>query len=101
MAALPIEMPREALTDFCQHNHMRKLSVFGSVLTDRFRDDSDIDMLVEFESDHIPDLLELAGMEIELSDMLGRKVDLRTPAEISPYFRHKVLAAAIPQYERR
>ena len=100
MNALPIEMPRDALASFCARNHIRKLSLFGSVLISRFGDRSDIDMLVEFEPGLVPGLLDIAGMEIELSAMLGRKVDLRTPAELSAYFRNEVVAAAIPQYER-
>lgn len=100
MNALPVEIPRDAIASFCARNHIRKLSLFGSVLTSRFGDRSDIDMLVEFEPGRVPGLLDIAGMEIELSAMLGRKVDLRTPAELSAYFRNEVVAAAIPQYER-
>jgi predicted nucleotidyltransferase len=100
MNALPIEVPRQAIASFCARNHIRKLSLFGSILTPRFRDESDIDMLVEFESGRVPGLLDIAGMEIELSGMLGRKVDLRTPAELSKYFRDEVVASAVPQYER-
>jgi predicted nucleotidyltransferase len=98
--ALPVEIPRDALASFCARNHIRKLSLFGSVLTSRFGNRSDIDMLVEFEPGLVPGLLDIAGMEIELSAMLGRKVDLRTPAELSAYFRNEVVAAAIPKYER-
>lgn len=98
--ALPVAIPRQALADFCERNHMRKLSLFGSVLTDRFTEQSDIDMLVEFDPGHVPGLFDLSGMEIELSEMFGRKVDLRTPAELSRCFRDNVVAAAIPQYER-
>jgi hypothetical protein len=99
-ATLPVAIPQQAIADFCARNHMRRLSVFGSILTDRFRGNSDIDMLVEFETGHVPGLFELSGMEIELSEMLGRKVDLRTPAELSHYFRNTVVATALPQYER-
>jgi predicted nucleotidyltransferase len=99
--ALRFEIPRDAITSFCARNHIRKLSLFGSVLTSRFDDQSDIDMLVEFEPGLVPGLLDLAGMEIELSGMLGRKVDLRTPAELSKYFRDEVVGAALPRYERR
>jgi predicted nucleotidyltransferase len=97
---VPIEIPQEAIAAFCERNHMRKLSLFGSILTERFRDESDIDMLVEFDAGHVPGLIELCGMEIELSEMLGRKVDLRTPGELSKYFRDRVVAGAVPQYER-
>jgi len=47
-------VPREAITDFCRRHHIRKLALFGSVLRDDFRPDSDIDVLVEFEPGHIP-----------------------------------------------
>ena len=100
MSALAVEIPREAIASFCERNHIRRLSLFGSVLTPRFSGESDIDMLIEFESGRVPGLLDMAGMEIELSGTLGRKVDLRTAAELSDYFRDEVVASAIPQYER-
>jgi uncharacterized protein len=71
MVTLPVEIPRPALAAFCERNHIRKLSLFGSVLTWRFRDESDIDMLVEFELGRGPGLLGIAGMEIELSQFAG------------------------------
>jgi hypothetical protein len=99
-ATLPVAIPQQAIAAFCERNHMRRLSLFGSILTDRFSEKSDIDILVEFDPGHIPGLFELSGMELELSEMLGRKVDLRTPGELSRYFRDHVVAAAVPQYER-
>jgi predicted nucleotidyltransferase len=101
MVTLPVEIPREAIAAFCVRNHIRKLSLFGSILTPRFRDDSDIDMLVEFEPGRGPGLLGIAGMEIELSEILGRKVDLRTPRDLSRYFREEVVASALPQYPQQ
>jgi predicted nucleotidyltransferase len=101
MATLPVQLPNEQIEAFCLRSHIRKLSLFGSVLTPRFRPESDVDMLVEFEPGHVPGYFDLAGMEIELSEMLGRKVDLRTPQELSRYFRDRVLAGAAVQYERR
>jgi predicted nucleotidyltransferase len=101
MATLPVQLPTQQIEAFCVRNHIRKLSLFGSILTPRFRPESDIDMLVEFEPGRVPGLFDLAGMEIELSEMLGRKVDLRTPQELSRYFRDEVVAAAAVQYERR
>jgi predicted nucleotidyltransferase len=95
-----IEIPRAKLSEFCDRNRIRKLSLFGSILTDRFRPDSDLDMLVEFEEGHVPGFLGLAEMELELGAMLGRKVDLRTPGELSRYFRDKVISSALVQYER-
>ncbi|HVW10987.1 MAG TPA: nucleotidyltransferase family protein [Bryobacteraceae bacterium] len=99
-ATLPIAIPQQAIAAFCERNHMRKLSLFGSVLTDRFSAHSDIDILVEFDPAHIPGLFELSGMEPELSEILGRRVDLRTPGELSRCFRANVVASAVPQYER-
>ena len=86
------------MTEFCKRNHIYKLSLFGSVLRENFRPDSDIDMLVEFDPDHIPGLIRLAGMEIELTDILGRKVDIRTPQDLSRYFRQEVINSAEVQY---
>lgn len=100
MAAMPIGMPPEQIDAFCVQHHIRKLSLFGSVLTPRFRPTSDIDVLVEFEPGQGPGYFGLSTMEMELSDLLGRKVDLREPEEISKYFRDKVLASAVVQYER-
>jgi len=93
-----LTIDRSRLQDFCRRNHMRKLSLFGSVLTNRFNADSDVDFLVEFEPGHVPGLLGIAGMEIELSGILGRKADLRTAEDLSRYFRDEVLATAQPQY---
>jgi predicted nucleotidyltransferase len=101
MDTIPVEIPREAIAAFCERNHIRKLSLFGSVLTGRFREDSDVDLLVEFEPGLVPGYFGLVGMEMELSEMIGRKVDLRTPGELSKYFRKAVVAAAVPQYERQ
>lgn len=99
--SLPIEIPRQELHQFCDRHHIIKLSLFGSVLRDDFTDESDIDFLVEFQKDYTPTFLTLAQMEETLSDLLqGRTVDLRTPAELSPYFRDRVIAEARVQYER-
>jgi predicted nucleotidyltransferase len=89
-----IKIDREQVTAFCRRHHVRKLSLFGSVLREDFRPDSDVDVLVEFEPDYRIGFLGMAGMEIELSGILGRKVDLRTPAELSRYFREEVMASA-------
>lgn len=89
-----VNVPNEKLIDFCKKNHIRKLSFFGSVLTNRFRPDSDVDILVEFESGKGPGFFELSGMELELSQLVGRRVDLRTPKELSCYFRDQVMASA-------
>jgi uncharacterized protein len=100
LSALPVAIPKDFLKEFCERNHIRKLSLFGSVLTPRFRPDSDLDMLVEFEPGHVPGLITLAGMELELSQKLGRKIDLRTAEDLSRYFRNEVVSSVLPQYER-
>lgn len=86
------------LVAFCVKHHIRKLSLFGSALRDSFGPESDIDILVEFDSEHIPGLLELSGMEIELSELTGRRIDLRTPEELSSYFRTEVQVHARVEY---
>ena len=101
MSPLPLAIPKELLKEFCERNHIRKLSLFGSVLTPRFRTDSDLDVLVEFEAGHVPGLVTFAGMEMELSEIFGRKVDMRTPEDLSRYFRAAVVSSALPQHERR
>lgn len=85
-----IEIPKEALADFCRRNHIRHLAFFGSVLRDDFTPESDVDVLVEFEPGHVPGLAFIT-MQDELSDLFGRNVDLNTPACLSPYFRKEVL----------
>ena len=94
-----ISVSKTALAAFCQERGIRRLAVFGSALRDDFGPDSDIDLLVEFEPERIPGLLGIAGMEIELSELFaGRKVDLRTAEDLSPYFRQHVLDTAEVQY---
>jgi uncharacterized protein len=88
-----ITVDRARLADFCRRHHIRRLAFFGSVLRDDFRADSDVDVLVEFEPDHVPGLA-FFGMEIELSAILGRRVDLNTPQFVSPNFRSQVLEEA-------
>lgn len=96
-----IEIPKDKLAEFCQRHHIVRLSLFGSVLRDDFGPASDIDVLVEFDPKHIPGLMRLVGMEMELSKILGgRKVDMRTAEDLSRYFRTKVLAEAQKQYVR-
>jgi predicted nucleotidyltransferase len=89
-----ITLSQRDLAAFCQRHHICRLALFGSVLGDSFRPDSDVDVLVEFEAGHVPGLIRLAGIELELTDRLGRKVDLRTPEDLSRYFREQVLASA-------
>ncbi len=94
-----IVIPREQIGEFCRRNHIRKLALFGSVLRDDFRPDSDVDVLVEFEPGHVVGFFKLFDMQEELSKLLGgRTVDLRTPQELSRYFRDEVVATAEVQY---
>ena len=94
-----IDVPVEMIEQFCRKNHIRKLSLFGSVLRNDFRQESDIDVLVEFEKNGVPGLLGISRMERELSQIFGgRKIDLRTPEDLSKYFRQQVLSTAEVQY---
>jgi predicted nucleotidyltransferase len=90
MRTLPIELPLDEIRDFCRRHHIRKLAFFGSVLRPDFGPDSDIDVLVEFDPAHIPGLSFFA-MQDELGEILGRRVDLNTPRDISPLFREEVM----------
>src|SRR5688572_16161887 len=92
-----IEIPSHELADFCRRNSIRRLSLFGSILRDDFAPDSDIDVLVEFEPGRTPGLRFFA-LQDELGQMLGRRVDLNTPDDLSKYFRDEVLRTAMVQY---
>ena len=94
-----LSIPKTELAAFCQVHGIRRLAIFGSALRADFGPESDVDVLVEFAPDRAPGLLSIAGMEIELSALFGgRKVDLRTPEDLSHYFREDILAAAEVQY---
>jgi predicted nucleotidyltransferase len=96
---LQINIPQGRIAEFCRRHHIRRLAVFGSALRPDFDESSDIDILVEFEPHQTPGLFGLARMERELSALLGgRKVDLRTPEDLSRYFRQQVLQEAEVQY---
>ena len=95
---LPIEIDREKLAAFCREHRLTKLALFGSVLTDRFGPDSDVDVLFEYDPKHVPTLFDVVRMERELSGILGRKVDMRTPRDLSRYFRDEVVNNAAVQY---
>ena len=97
MGTVRVDLPREKMAEFCRRNHIGKLSLFGSVLRDDFGPDSDIDVLVEFEPGHVPGLRFFA-MEIELSELIGQKVDLNTPQFLSRYFRDQALSEAEALY---
>jgi hypothetical protein len=93
-----IAVDREAVADFCRRHHIRRLALFGSVLRDDFTPDSDVDVLVEFEPGHTPGLA-FFGMQREFSEILGRKVDLNTPQDLSRYIREAILADAEVLYD--
>ena len=95
---LPIEIDKDAIAAFCQKHHIIKLALFGSVLTDKFREDSDVDVLVDFDPTHIPGLFAVVEMERDLSGLLGRKADMRTAEDLSKYFRDQVVRSALVQY---
>ncbi len=87
-----LKFPDGFLEGFCRRNNIRKLSLIGSVLRADFRPDSDVDIIVEFEQGKTPSLLRMAGLEIELSKILGRKVDLRTPEDLGRHMRQRIMA---------
>ena len=96
MVNIPID--KKKISDFCRRHHIIRMALFGSVLRDDFGPDSDVDVLIEFEPGFTVGLLRMAGLELELSEVLGRKVDLRTPSELSRYFRDEVMRESVIQY---
>lgn len=92
-----VEIPKEELAEFCRRHGIRRLAFFGSVLREDFHEESDIDVLVEFEPG-VSVGLSFFAMERELSELLGRKVDLNTQAFLSKYFRDDVMVEAEVQY---
>lgn len=98
-----VNFPEDQIAEFCRRHSVARLSLFGSILREPtpeggygFRPTSDVDILVEFLPGRTPGLLALSGMQIELSSLIGREVDLRTPLDLSRYFRHEVLREARP-----
>ena len=89
------------LKTFCKANKIKKLSLFGSYLKNTYNENSDIDLLVEFKEDSGYGLLDIARIERELSEIIGKKIDLRTPVELSRYFRESVVKEAEIKYESR
>lgn len=92
------DIPKDELARFCRRHHVRRLSLFGSILRSDFGPESDVDVLVEFEAGQTPGL-QFFAMQEELSKMLGRPVDLNTPDFLSRYFRDQVLSEAQVQYD--
>jgi len=93
MVQAAIDIPQQEIADFCQRNHITKLALFGSVLRDDFGPESDVDVLVEFDPEHIPGLA-FISMQDELAAIFQRRVDLLTFTGISKYFRKKILREA-------
>ena len=96
-----VEIPSDKIAEFCEKHHIRKLSLFGSVLRDDFTSESDIDVLVEFEQGESVTYFDLVDIQDGLATMLDRDVDLLTPAALSTYFRTHVLDTAQVTYERK
>ncbi len=95
-----INVPKKKLSEFCRRHRIRRLALFGSVLREDFGPESDVDVLVEFESGARVGLITLAGMEIELGRLLGRRVEMHTVKGLNPRFRDEVLRLAEVQYEQ-
>lgn len=93
-----IEIDSAAIAAFCRRHGVARLSLFGSILRPDFTPESDVDVLVEFPGGHSPSLLDLGGMQVELTELLGRTVDLKTPGFISPRIRRAVEREARVQY---
>lgn len=93
-----IDVAEAALNDFCRRHGVKRLALFGSILRDDFRPDSDVDILVEFQPGVRYSLLDLGGMWVELRAMIGREVDLKTPLDLSRYFRDQVVREARTLY---
>ncbi len=96
--SIGVDLPPQLIAEFCRRHRIRRLSLFGSVLRPDFRSDSDVDVLVELEPGHRVGLIGFAGIEQELSELIGRKVDLRTAGDLSPYFRDDVVRNAVVQF---
>jgi uncharacterized protein len=90
----PKKIDKKKIAFFCQKHHITFLALFGSILTPLFSSKSDVDIVVKFEKKHIPSLFDIVDMEEELTSIVGRKVDLKTPEDLSRYFRDEVLSHA-------
>ena len=98
--SVKIRLEKDKLGEFCRRNRIRRLALFGSVLRDDFGPDSDVDVLVEFEPSARVGLITLAGIELELSELLGRRADIHTIKGLNPHFRDEVLRTAEAQYDQ-
>jgi uncharacterized protein len=95
---IQINLPIAAIQNYSDSHAIKRLSLFGSVLRDDFSPESDVDLLVEYTSDAGITLFDMAQQEHELSAIIGRKVDLRTPHELSRHFRQQVIGSAVLIY---
>ena len=94
-----IKLPNGRIAEFCKRHRIRKLSLFGSVLRSDFGTESDVDVLVEFEPGTRMGLITLTGLQLELGEIIGRKVDLNTPGFLSKYYRDQIIKEAVVQYD--
>jgi uncharacterized protein len=101
LAESGVQLDPDVLREFCRRNHIRRLSLYGSVLRPDFRPDGDVDIMVEFEDGHTPGLFKLGGMLLDLEELIGREVDLKTPGDFPERLRAGVLATAEPLYAAR
>jgi len=95
-----VQISQAELVEFCRQHHIKKLSLFGSVLRDDFTSDSDVDVLVEFEPEHVPGFFRFVQMQFDLGEMMSRDIDLHTPKSLSRYFRSRVMHSAEVIYEK-
>jgi predicted nucleotidyltransferase len=100
MTQLPIPINKKKINECCQKHHITYLALFGSVLTSHFSASSDVDILVKFDKKHIPGLFGIFDIKEELSAIVGREVDLKTPNSLSRYFRDEVLSKAQVLYRK-
>ena len=99
LGKIGVDVERDELNEFCRSHHIQRLLVYGSAVREDFGPDSDVDILVEFEDGHVPGLIGLADLEIQLSRIFdNRKVDLTTPGFFRPVLRKRVLDDAVAQY---
>ncbi len=92
-------LPLEAIRAYCNQRPIRRLSLFGSALREDFSPESDIDLLVEYAPEADMDGLDIRQQQMDLSEMIGRPVDLGTPQTLSPYIRQEVIESAELLYD--
>lgn len=93
-----LSLNKDKISSFCKKYHIISLALFGSILTSKFGPHSDVDILVKFDKQHTPNFFQLFDIQEELSSIVGRQVDLRTPNDLSPLFRDEVLLSATTIY---